>query len=61
MQRSESTLILHIHISTSSQELLYCFDITTANRTMNRSMFAVVFAEEVRNFGFVVEGVDGLI
>ena len=46
MQKSFAELSLHIHICTSNQELLYRFDITTANRTMNRSMFAAVFTEE---------------
>jgi len=46
MQRSPTHPILRIHIRASSQELLYCFDITTTSRTKNRSMFAAVFAED---------------
>ena len=55
IQRSMSIFILRIHIRTSSQELLYCFDVTTACRTMNCPMFAAVFAEGIGGFGFFIK------
>ena len=54
MQRSPFTPTLHIHISTSSQELLYCFSITSFSSRMNRPMFTAVFAEEVGDFIFIM-------
>ena len=52
MQRVHAIVILRIHIRASSQELLYCFDITTTSCAMNRSIFATVFAGELGGFGF---------
>ena len=54
MQSSYIILILRIHIRTDSQELLYCFDITTACSAINRPVFAAVFAQEVGGFPIII-------